>query len=287
MGNLLINCLGGVVQSVSGYFKDKQELKKIKLASEKKVIEAKANSLIAISEAKIHIAKTGQANDFSLDRLAMENMEKSYKDEFLLLLFSIPMIMAFLPKYADDALKGFEVIQNMPQWYQYTFIGMVVVIYGMRGMFTKFLDTKKITTVSKPMNTKITPIFNQETKKEAKGLLIHCSDSPQGRGDNAKTIDKWHRERGWSGIGYHYVILEDGTVETGRPLDRLGAHAKDYNDYVGICLIGKDSFTKEQFDGLEKLCGEFDTHNIIGHYKVSPKTCPNFDVEDFVSKRNL
>jgi hypothetical protein len=134
--------LGGVVDGVSGYFKGKQELKKVKIESEKKIIEARANSEIAISEAKIEMAKNGQANNFDLDKLAMQNMEKSYKDEFLLGLFSIPMILAFI--YPDVALAGFEVIAKMPTWYQYTFIGMVVVIYGMRGMLTKFIDSKKI-----------------------------------------------------------------------------------------------------------------------------------------------
>lgn len=123
--------------------------------------------------------------------------------------------------------------------------------------------------------------------KEAKGIIIHCSDSPQGRGDDASTIDRWHKARGWSGIGYHYVILEDGTIQTGRPLGKSGAHAKGYNDYVGVCLIGEESFTNRQFDSLEALCREFTTDKIMGHYEVSLKTCPNFDVEAFKEQRQL
>ena len=44
-------------------------------------------------------------------------------------------------------------------------------------------------------------------------IVVHCSDSPHGRGNNAETIHGWHLARKWSGIGYHYVILEDGTVQ--------------------------------------------------------------------------
>ena len=124
--------------------------------------------------------------------------------------------------------------------------------------------------------------------KDFKGIVVHCSDSPQGRGDNAETIDRWHRERGWSEIGYNYVILEDGIVEEGRSLDKFGAHAKGYNDYIGICLIGIDSFTEEQFISLAQLIiglleqFQLDTDTIKGHYEVSTyKTCPNFDVNEF------
>mgnify|MGYP000426282254 CR=1 FL=1 len=136
--------LGGIVNGVSGYFKSKQELKKVKLESEKKVIEARANAEIAISEAKIQLAKSGQSNDYNLDMMAMENMEKSYKDEFILIVFLAPMIMAFVPGYDTIALAGFKVISQMPEWYRYIIIGMVVVIYGMRGML-KGLINKKLT----------------------------------------------------------------------------------------------------------------------------------------------
>jgi len=115
--------------------------------------------------------------------------------------------------------------------------------------------------------------------------IIHCSDSPQGRGDNAKTIHEWHIENGWDGIGYHYVILEDGTVENGRPEFWRGSHARGFNDAVGICLIGNTEFTHAQYISLEKLLKEHDwkAEEIVGHYKVSEtKTCPNFNVETYL-----
>lgn len=118
-----------------------------------------------------------------------------------------------------------------------------------------------------------------------RGAIIHCSDSPQGRGDNAKTIHRWHQQRGWDGIGYHYVILEDGTIENGRPLYWEGSHAKGFNNYIGICLIGKDTFTMKQMEELSNLLvklakdDKIDPEKILGHYEVSTKTCPNFDVK--------
>lgn len=114
--------------------------------------------------------------------------------------------------------------------------------------------------------------------------VVHCSDSPQGRGDNAETIHSWHLANGWDGIGYHYVILEDGTVEAGRPEYWRGSHAKGHNDSIGICLIGVDVFTHAQFISLEKLLKEhnFKADEVVGHYAVSTKTCPNFNVETFL-----
>lgn len=115
--------------------------------------------------------------------------------------------------------------------------------------------------------------------------VIHCSDSPQGRGDNAETIHKWHKERGFDGIGYHYVILEDGTIENGRPEYWEGAHAKGHNDAIGICLIGIDEFTHSQFISLEKLLKDhkFNREEVVGHYDIDEhKTCPNFDVSTYL-----
>lgn len=127
--------------------------------------------------------------------------------------------------------------------------------------------------------------------REINKLIIHCSDSPQGRGDDADTIRRWHKERGWSDIGYHYVIVEDGDIQVGRDLERSGAHAKGHNsNSIGICLIGQTSFTDEQFVSLGTLViGMMEQFNVkiedvIGHYDVSSKTCPNFNVKDFLHK---
>jgi len=119
--------------------------------------------------------------------------------------------------------------------------------------------------------------------------IIHCSDSPQGRGDNAETIHKWHLNRKFSGIGYHYVILEDGTIENGRPEYWKGAHVKGHNNAIGICLIGINEFTPAQFISLEKILkdGGYKFSEVVGHYAVSKKTCPNFKVEQFLVSISL
>lgn len=120
-------------------------------------------------------------------------------------------------------------------------------------------------------------------------IIVHCSDSTFG---DAATIDKWHKKRGWDGIGYHYVICRDGTIEAGRNVRKKGAHCFGQNSKsIGICLIGVDKFENIQLKTLKyfiKLICK--TQNIreteiYGHYHFSSKTCPNFNVEKF--KDNL
>ena len=123
-------------------------------------------------------------------------------------------------------------------------------------------------------------------------IVVHCSDSPQCRNDSAETIHKWHKERGFDGIGYHYVIVENGDVENGRPEFWRGAHVRAHNkDSLGICLIGVDSFTTEQFVSLrtliDSLLTRYDAAQVCGHTDLdSKKTCPNFDVKRWYYERH-
>ena len=126
-------------------------------------------------------------------------------------------------------------------------------------------------------------------------IVIHCSDSPNDRGDTAIDVHRWHKARKpipFAGIGYHYVI-GDGFIEAGRPDYWPGAHARGHNkDSLGIMLFGKATFTEWQFKMLafsiavirKKFGWEIP---VIGHCDVSKKTCPNFDVPEFLTKYNL
>lgn len=110
--------------------------------------------------------------------------------------------------------------------------------------------------------------INPPTDRPINRLVVHCAATKIGEDDHvdAAEIDRWHRAKGWSGIGYHYVILRDGTVEIGRPIDRIGAHVRGHNTgSVGICLIGgynadglptgpiSGLYTDEQMVALDKL----------------------------------
>ena len=75
--------------------------------------------------------------------------------------------------------------------------------------------------------------------RDIKKIIIHCSATSAEMDIGAKEIAQWHKDRGWSDIGYHFVIRRDGTIEHGRPVERPGAHARHHNnDSIGICLVG-------------------------------------------------
>ena len=125
-----------------------------------------------------------------------------------------------------------------------------------------------------------------------KRIIIHCSATKEGADFNAADIDRWHKKRGWSGIGYHYVIKLDGTIEKGRSINRWGAHTKGYNKYsYGVCYIGgldkngkpKDTRTDAQKESLRKLMSELKSIHkdaeISGHNEFSSKACPCFNVK--------
>lgn len=116
-------------------------------------------------------------------------------------------------------------------------------------------------------------------------VVVHCSDTPNGRHHTAEEIHQWHLANGWDGIGYHYVIQLDGTVEAGRPHYWKGSHCRGMNDNIGICLIGRDKFTKQQEVALWTLLDKLEAEP-TGHYIYdSGKTCPNFDVTEWYKLR--
>ena len=103
---------------------------------------------------------------------------------------------------------------------------------------------------------------------------------------DATEIHGWHLEQGWAGIGYHFVIRKDGTIERGRPEWAIGAHAYGFNsESIGVNLAGnfdEGEPTKEQLNSLvellQYLCGEYNIEpnkdNLVGHRDLMATACP-------------
>lgn len=125
-------------------------------------------------------------------------------------------------------------------------------------------------------------------------IIIHCADTPEGRDVKADEIRRWHKnERGWSDIGYHYVIDLDGTIEAGRDVETAGAHCTGHNaKSIGICYVGgcdaqmqpKDTRTEEQKASLllllKYLRQRYPKAKIYGHRDFAQKACPSFDAKN-------
>jgi len=123
-------------------------------------------------------------------------------------------------------------------------------------------------------------------------IIIHCAATPEHKNFQPQDIEKWHKERGFRTIGYHYVITLEGKQHQGRPLEQVGAHCKTRNaSSIGICYIGgvdkngkpKDTRTEAQKRSLLGLCqrllDKYPTiKKISGHNQYANKACPSFDV---------
>lgn len=134
-----INIITSVVDGVKEYAMEGQKRKTLRQEHDQELNKLEHEVKLHVVKSKLEMAKSGQQIDFSLDQQAMKNMEKSWKDELILVVFLVPMVLAFVPSYSAYILQGFQVIEKMPEWYIYVIIGMVVVIYGMRGMLRDVL----------------------------------------------------------------------------------------------------------------------------------------------------
>ena len=128
--------------------------------------------------------------------------------------------------------------------------------------------------------------------KNIEFLVVHCSDTNDEKDLNAVDLHKMHLGFGWDGIGYHKIINRSGRIENGRPEYWIGAHVKGKNEVsLGVCLVGRDNFTKKQFISLEKVLKKwkktYPNTKIVGHRDTgnTKKTCPNFDVITWAQKK--
>jgi N-acetyl-anhydromuramyl-L-alanine amidase AmpD len=102
-------------------------------------------------------------------------------------------------------------------------------------------------------------------KRTINAIVIHCAATPNGKAFYAKDLDAMHKQRGFmrnsqalrnfnptlTSIGYHFIIDIDGTIETGRGIEEIGAHVQGSNaKSIGICMVGTDQFSQAQWESL-------------------------------------
>lgn len=130
--------------------------------------------------------------------------------------------------------------------------------------------------------------------REMNEIIVHCSATREGMDFGVADIDRWHRLRNMKRVGYHYVVLLDGTIQQGRRLEEIGAHCKGHNkNSIGICYIGgldatgkpEDTRTDAQKRSLlrliDALVGMYPIKKISGHREYNKtKACPCFDAAE-------
>ncbi len=126
-------------------------------------------------------------------------------------------------------------------------------------------------------------------------IIIHCTATKKGLDFSVDDVRRWHLEKGFKDIGYHYLISLKGVVQIGRNIDIVGSHTKGYNENsIGICYVGgldenlnaQDTRTDSQKDAIKLLVKDLQNrynitnNNIFGHNDFNKnKECPCFDVK--------
>lgn len=139
-------------------------------------------------------------------------------------------------------------------------------------------------------------------------IVFHCSATKPSQHIGAAQITEWHLAKGWTAIGYHFVITRAGDLELGRPVHEVGAHVAGFNGAsVGVCMVGgldergnslvnaPNQFTAAQWNTAKVLLAYlrklYPDARVCGHRDLSPdankdgkiqqqewlKTCPGFD----------
>jgi len=141
--------------------------------------------------------------------------------------------------------------------------------------------------------------------RDITGIILHCTATHADWRNTSPTADKvaevkrWHLARGWSDIGYHFLIDRDGTVAKGRPITRDGAHVAGHNaGTIGVSLFGghgssetdqfADNFTPAQDAALRALLADlrltYGAVPVTGHNEYAAKACPGFRVKDWLAQ---
>ena len=120
-------------------------------------------------------------------------------------------------------------------------------------------------------------------------IIVHCTATKEGRDFDVKDVRRWHLQRKFKDIGYHYLVLLDGTVQEGRPVEQPGAHCTGHNaNSIGVCYVGgldadgkpADTRTLKQRYALRFLLSElrhkYPQATIHSHRDFAAKDCPCF-----------
>ena len=118
-------------------------------------------------------------------------------------------------------------------------------------------------------------------------IVVHHIGMPNNDDVSAETVHEWHLNQGWAGIGYHFLIRKDGTIEQGRPLGTVGAHVYGENRHtIGINLAGNFELgdpTEAQTAAAARLIASLCTvyqldprwqGTVKGHRDLNATACP-------------
>lgn len=134
----------------------------------------------------------------------------------------------------------------------------------------------------------------KQSKRTINEIIVHCTATPEGRVETVQSIRNMHKAKGWSDIGYHYLIGLNGECWESRNVNLIGAHCEGHNsNSIGVCYVGgvdkkmqpKDTRTEKQKYALVALLKDlrklYPKAKIYGHHDFNKgKSCPCFDAKN-------
>ena len=101
---------------------------------------------------------------------------------------------------------------------------------------------------------------NLTQRDDTSRIVIHHTGNPTDDDLSAEQLHRSHQNLGWSGVGYHFIVRKDGSIELGRPVECVGAHAEGFNYCsIGIHVCGNFDMaepTEAQINALPMLLAD-------------------------------
>ena len=95
--------------------------------------------------------------------------------------------------------------------------------------------SQPIAAATAAMSTANLPTLRLDCNRNVNLIVVHCTASRCDRQLTPESLDRLHRQRGFTACGYHFYITREGTVFPMRPLDTVGAHVRGFNAHsIGI-----------------------------------------------------
>lgn len=132
----------GLVGIVEDFFAVRRETAKAKVDLQKIKVESQAKIEVAKAEAAINLAANAQEHSHEWERIMAQNQSRSWKDEYLFVIVSIPLLMSFIPQLAPYVGAGFEELEAAPDWYLQLVFAGAAVAYGLRNLIKLPLGRK-------------------------------------------------------------------------------------------------------------------------------------------------
>jgi hypothetical protein len=136
-----MSLISGIVEGVLGAIKEPviewQKRKTLEVEQRYRELDRDHEARMKKIDVATELAKQGIQVEADWDARAQEGMKHSWKDEWFTILFSLPLVGAFVPSWQAIILDGFNTLQQTPEWYIMLVTGIVAATFGLRWLISR------------------------------------------------------------------------------------------------------------------------------------------------------